>query len=151
VPLDLEVAASSGERPLPKRNAFSGPFWDAAQRHQLVLQRCDDCGKFRFYPRPMCPDCHSMAVTWTRCSGRGTVYSFTIVRRPLTRWFADRVPLVCAVIELDEDVRMVSNVVGVDPEDVRIGLRVTVAFDDVDEQTSLPIFEAVPADGESSV
>jgi uncharacterized OB-fold protein len=87
-----------------------------------------------------------MRAQWTRCSGRGTVYSFTVVRRPLARWFADRVPLVCAVIELEEGVRMMSNVIGIDPDQVRIGLDVTVSFEDIDEQLSLPVFEAVPGD-----
>jgi uncharacterized OB-fold protein len=146
VPLDLEVIASSSDRPLPTPDAFSGPFWAAARQHELVVQRCDDCGRFRFYPRPMCPDCHSMRAQWTRCSGRGMVYSFTVVRRPLARWFASRVPLVCAVIELEEGVRMMSNVIGIDPDQVRIGLEVTVSFEDIDEQISLPVFEAVPGD-----
>jgi uncharacterized OB-fold protein len=87
-----------------------------------------------------------MRAQWTRCSGRGMVYSFTVVRRPLARWFASRVPLVCAVIELEEGVRMMSNVIGIDPDQVRIGLEVTVSFEDIDEQISLPVFEAVPSD-----
>lgn len=143
MPLDLEVIASSSDRPLPTRDAFSGPFWDAAQRHELSLQKCDDCGRFRYYPRPMCPDCHSMKATWTRCSGRGTVYSYTVVRRPLARWFKERMPIVCAVIELEEGVRMISNVVDVEPTEVRIGLDVVVTFEDVDDEITLPMF--VPA------
>jgi uncharacterized protein len=140
MPLDLEVIASSSDRPLPTRNPFSAPFWDAAQREELLLQRCDSCGRFRFYPRPMCPNCHSMRATWTRCSGRGKIYSYTIVRRPLARWFAQRVPLVCAVIELEEGVRMISNVVGSRLEDVRVGLDVLVTFEHVDHQITLPMF-----------
>lgn len=150
MPLDLEIVASSSDRPLPRRNSFSTPFWDAAQRHELLLQKCDDCGRYRFYPRPMCPQCHSTRTTWTVCSGLGSVYSFTIVRRPLARWFAERLPLVCAVIELDEGVRMVSNVVGIDPERVHIGLRVMVGFEDVNDEISLPLFEPAPADDVSA-
>jgi hypothetical protein len=145
--MDLEVIASSSERPLPVRNAFSAPFWDAAARHELALQRCDDCNTFRFYPRPMCPACHSTRATWTPCSGRGTVYSYTVVRRPLSRWFKERVPLVCAVIELVEGVRMISNVVGVAPEDVHIDLAVEVTYEDVTDDITLPMFTAIGRDG----
>ena len=141
MPMDLEVVAASGDRPLPTPNPFSKPFWEATKRHQLVLQKCDDCGTFRYYPRPRCPECLSGNATWTEVSGRGAVYSFTIVHRPLARWFQDKVPLVCAVIELDEGVRMVSNVDNIDPKDVKIGLRVRVIFDDVDEEITLPKFE----------
>jgi uncharacterized OB-fold protein len=83
----------------------------------------------------------SAEATWTEVSGRGTVYTFTIVHRPLARWFAKKVPLVCAVIELDEGVRMMSDVENIDPDDVRIGLPVQVIFDDVDDEITLPKFE----------
>jgi uncharacterized OB-fold protein len=73
-------------------------------------------------------------------SGEGVVYSFTIVHRPLARWFAEAVPLVCAVIELDEGVRMISNVEGIDPVDVSIGMRVSVTFEDVNDEITLPKF-----------
>jgi uncharacterized OB-fold protein len=145
MPLDLGEVAHSTDRPLPTRRPDSEPFWDAAQRGELQLQRCDDCGTFRFYPRPMCPSCHSFATTWTRCSGRGTVYSFTIVRRPLTRWFRDRVPLVCAVVTLEEGPRMMGDLVDVEPEGVRIGDRVHIAFETVTREISLPYFVAEEA------
>jgi uncharacterized OB-fold protein len=141
MPLDLEVVAASSDRPLPTPNPFSRPFWEATKRHQLVLQKCDKCGTFRYYPRPRCPECLSAEATWTEVSGHGTVYTFTIVHRPLARWFAKKVPLVCAVIELDEGVRMMSNVENIDPQDVRVGLPVRVIFDDVDEEITLPKFE----------
>ena len=67
MPLDLEVVANSDDRPLPTRNAFSAPFWDATQRHELRLQKCSDCETFRFYPRPMCPQCHSLRASWSAC------------------------------------------------------------------------------------
>jgi len=131
------------DRPLPIPNSFSKPFWDAALTHQLRLQQCDDCHVFRYYPRPRCPECGTSRATWTDVSGKGTVYSFTIVRRPLTQWFRDRVPLVCAVIELDEGVRMISNVEEVNPEDVVIGMNVQVRFEDINSQISLPKFVPV--------
>jgi hypothetical protein len=143
--MELEVIASSEYRPLPSRNVFSEPFWEATKRHELVLQKCLDCATYRYYPRPRCPECLSANSEWTKVSGRGTVYTFTIVHRPLTRWFKDRVPLVCAVIELDEGVRMVSNVESVEPADVAIGMPVRVFFEDIDEQITLPKFAPVDA------
>jgi uncharacterized OB-fold protein len=141
--MDLEVVATAEDRPLPTPNPFSKPFWEATKRHELVLQKCEDCGTFRYYPRPRCPECLSGNTAWTRVSGRGTVYSFTVVHRPLARWFKGRVPLVCAVIELEEGVRMMSNVERIDPHQVRIGLPVQVFFEDVNEDITLPKFEPV--------
>ena len=145
MPMDLEVIATSQDRPLPTPNSFSKPFWEGTKRHELVLQKCNECGTFRYYPRPRCPECLSGNTEWTKVSGRGTVYSYTIVHRPLARWFKDKVPLVCAVIELDEGVRMVSNVENVDPYAVTIGMPVRVIYDDVNDEITLPKFEPVPA------
>jgi len=146
MPLDLEVIAHSVDRPLPTPNTFSQPFWEATRRHELVLQKCNECGTVRYYPRPRCPTCLSGNAEWVQMSGNGSVYSFTIVHRPLARWFADKVPLVCAVIELDEGVRMISNIEEVDLNDVHIGMRVSVTFEDVNEEITLPKFR--PATGE---
>lgn len=146
MPLDLGDVAHSSERPIPTRNPDSAPFWDAAQRDELQLQRCDDCATFRFYPRPMCPNCHSFRATWTRCSGRGTVYTYTVVRRPLTRWFRDQVPLVCAVVALEEGPRMMGDLVGVAPDHVAIGRPVRVAFRPASDDIALPYFLAEPGD-----
>lgn len=145
MPMDLEVVAASEYRPLPTPNPFSKPFWEGTKRHELVLQKCQECGTFRYYPRPRCPECQSADAAWTPVSGRGAVYSFTVVHRPLARWFKDKVPLVCAVIELDEGVRMVSNVEPVDPAQVVVGMPVRVIFDDVNDEITLPKFEPVPA------
>ena len=140
MPMDLEVIAHSIDRPLPTPNTFSQPFWDGTRRHELVLQKCNQCGTVRYYPRPRCPTCLSPDFEWTKMSGNGSIYSFTIVHRPLARWFAEKVPLVCAVVELDEGVRMISNVEDLDVHDVQIGMKVSVFFEDVTEEITLPKF-----------
>jgi uncharacterized protein len=140
VTTEMEAIAHSEDRPLPTPDEFSKPFWDAARLHELRLQRCRECGTVRYYPRPRCPECLSPDAQWDLMAGTGTVYTFTVVHRPLTRWFANRVPLVCAVIELDEGVRMMSNVVGVDPADVSIGMRVHVTWEQASELITLPLF-----------
>lgn len=138
---DLESRPDMLDRPLPDVNhPFSREFWEGCRRHELVLQRCSDCGTFRYYPRPFCPQDQSPRYEWTRCAGRGEVYSFTVVHRPLTRWFKGRVPLVCAIVELEEGPRMMSNVIGIEPDLVTVAMPVQVEFEDVTEVITLPMF-----------
>ena len=91
-------------KPLPKPTPISRPFWDAAKRHELMLQRCGNCLKFVYYPRPRCPYCMSDQLQWQRCSGLGKLHSFTVVRRASNRAFADA-PYVLAIVELAINVR----------------------------------------------
>jgi uncharacterized OB-fold protein len=116
-------------KPLPKPSPTSRPFWEAAKRHELTLQHCKSCRAFIYYPRDMCPYCMSDQLEWERMSGRGKVYSYTVVRRASTRSFADA-PYVLAIVELDEGVRMTTDIVAA-PEVVKIGMPVAVYFDDV--------------------
>lgn len=126
-------------KPLPKPTPTSRPFWDAAKRHQLQLQRCAGCGAFIYYPRDRCPHCFSERLEWTPVSGRGKLYSYTVVRRASTRSFADK-PYVLAIVELDEGVRMTTNVEAA-PESVKIGMPVAVYFDDVTPEKTLVKFK----------
>ena len=121
----------------------SKEFWDGCQRHELVLQRCEHCHSYRFPPRTICPECFSMDTKWEKVSGRGEVYTFTVVRVPLRpEWKAD-IPYTIGVIQLNEGVRMVSNVIDCRPEDVRIGMKVEVVFEDVTEENTLPKFKPI--------
>jgi uncharacterized OB-fold protein len=129
-------------RPLPVPDGDTRPFWDAAKQHRLVLQRCLDCEKAIFYPRAVCPHCMSDRIVWFDATGRGTIYSFTVIHRAPAQ-FADGVPYVVALIDLAEGVRMMSNVVDCPPSDVRIGAEVEVVFDDVTPDISLPKFRLV--------
>jgi uncharacterized OB-fold protein len=128
-------------KPLPKPSATSRPFWDAAKRHELILQRCGGCQAFIYYPRDRCPHCLSDQLQWAPVSGRGKVYSYTVVRRASTRSFADK-PYVLAIVELDEGPRMTTNVEA-PPEAVKVGLPVTVCFDDVTPDRTLIKFKPV--------
>jgi uncharacterized OB-fold protein len=98
-------------KPLPKPTTTSRPFWEAARRHELMLQRCEACNQFIYYPRPRCPHCFSDRLQWRRAGGRGKVYSYTVVRRASSRLFADW-PYVLAIVELEEGPRMTTNIVG---------------------------------------
>jgi uncharacterized protein len=126
-------------KPLPKPTATSRPFWDAAKRHELTLQRCGGCNAFIYYPRDRCPNCFSDQLRWQPVSGRGKVYSYTVVRRASTRSFADK-PYVLAIVELDEGPRMTTNVEA-PPESMKVGMPVTVCFDDVTPDRTLVKFK----------
>jgi hypothetical protein len=126
-------------KPLPKPTASSRPYWDAAKRHELMLQRCGSCNAFIYYPRDRCPQCLSDQLTWQPVSGRGKVYSYTVVRRASTRSFSDK-PYVLAIVELDEGVRMTTNVEA-PPEAVKVGMPVAVWFDDVTPERTLVKFK----------
>lgn len=113
-------------------------FWEAADREQFVGQKCGDCGIFTFPPRPMCPHCHSLNRLEVPLSGRGTVHAWTVPRHPHPFGFKEA-PVV-AVIQLEEGTRMVSNVVGVAPEEMRMDMPVEVMFEDTMNKHKVPVF-----------
>ena len=127
--------------PVPVPNPDNTGFWEACRRHELCLQRCGACGTLRHHPRPMCPHCNSVAYEWARASGRGTLYTFTIVHGPTLPAFQAQAPYNVAVIQLDEGPFLVSNIVGCRAEQLRIGMRVEVVFEDLDDHVSLPRFK----------
>ncbi len=128
--------------PLPIPDPVTRPFWDSLRAHAIQLQRCAACGRFIYYPRPVCPSCLSDDLGWTPVSGRGLVHAFTIPHRHPDRAFAARAPYVVALVELEEGARMLSNLVDVapDPADVRVGMPVEIVYDDVTEEITLPRF-----------
>ncbi len=130
-------------RPAPAPDAITARFWQAAREGRLELQRCAGCGATIFYPRIVCPTCLSEELTWIEAAGEGTVYSFTVTHRAPTPAFKDRVPYVVALVDLPEGVRLLTNIVGCDPDGVRIGQPVRVTFEAIGDQASLPQFEPV--------
>ncbi|MCD9622854.1 Zn-ribbon domain-containing OB-fold protein [Rhabdothermincola salaria] len=117
-------------RPRPTPSVFSEGFWAAARQHRLVVQRCDGCGLLRHYPQPMCPECHDDSWTWTPLSGRGTIYTFTVTHQAFHPAWADRVPFAVVTIELEEGVRMVTDLPPDDVDHVAIGAPVECWFED---------------------
>jgi uncharacterized OB-fold protein len=105
----------------------------------LRYQRCEDCGQANFPPTEHCRQCLSPAVAWARGGGVGEVYSWTVVHRPVTAEFAP--PYAPAIVTLDEGYQMLTNIIGVEPEDLRIGMRVRVGFHSVGPDVTLPYFE----------
>lgn len=136
-------------RPLPLVNEDSAPYWQSARDHQLQIQRCLACGEPRFYPSLACHTCASLDAEWFPIAGRGTVYSYTVVRRAGVGTFASRMPYTIALVALDEGPVMMTNIMtddlaDVDADDpaagVSIGTRVRLAYDDVTDDVTLPIF-----------
>jgi uncharacterized OB-fold protein len=129
---------ADARRPLPRPTQTSAGFWQAAARSELVLQRCSACRRWRHYPQPLCPGCHSLDWAWERASGRGEIHSFAVAHQAFHPFWADKVPYVCATIELEEGVRMVDDMLELRPEEVRIGLPVEVWFHDAGDGVVLP-------------
>lgn len=127
-----ELSESGPRTPLPVPEPIIEPdtarFWAEAGRGLLVLQRCDDCGAVIWYPRFFCPQCGGTNTSWFNASGGGAVYTFTVVRKSRRAGYAEAVPYVVAVVELDEGPRILTNLVDCDPEVVRIGQRVVLTF-----------------------
>jgi hypothetical protein len=134
-------AELTGLHPSP----WTEPFWDAARQHRLIVPRCRKCNTFRMPPGPFCHVCRTQDVDQVELTGRGTVFTSTITRHALIPAMAEAVPFVIAVVELEDapGARMVSNVVGCAVEDVRIGMAVQVAWDDIDDRVTIPRF--IPA------
>ncbi len=131
------------EKPLPAIDIESAPFWHAAREHRLAIMRCRGCGKHFFYPRALCPHCHSSEVECTTASGRGTIYTFTIARRPSGAAFKADVPYVVALVELDEGPRLMTNIVTASVDSVRIGQKVRAVYHDVTDEVTLVKFAPV--------
>ena len=121
---------------------WTEPFWNAAREHRLVVARCADCGHHRMPPTPFCPECRSQEINWVELSGAGEIYTYSIVVRPLIPEVADSVPYVTAVITLEGSggVRLISNVVGAPLDELAIGKRVSVFFEDTPDGVSIPRF-----------
>lgn len=131
-------------RPRPALTQDITFFFDGARRGELLIQRCASCGVLRHPPRPACASCHSFEWDTVTSSGRGTVYSYVVVHHPQVPGFD--YPLPIAVVELEEGTRLVGDLIGVDPDDVRIGMPVVVEMVTVDDELTIPMFR--PVDGE---
>ncbi len=144
-PRGASSGSGGGKYPLrPAINRDSQFFWDGVQAGELRIQKCADCGTLRHPPGPMCPACHSLERTYVVASGRGEVYSYVVHHHPPVP--GRTTPFVVAVVELPEGVRVVGNILGVDPAEVRIGMPVELGFQEVgsggdikyDDELTLP-------------
>lgn len=126
-------------RPAPVPDHDSAPYWQALHDGKLLVQRCQDCHEAQLYPRDRCLACRG-PVAWEEASGRGTVYSFTVIRQNYVRPFRDLIPYVVGLIELEEGPRIMSNVIDCDPDDVQVGMAVRATFEVVSDDAGIALF-----------
>ncbi|HUG04072.1 MAG TPA: Zn-ribbon domain-containing OB-fold protein [Steroidobacteraceae bacterium] len=136
---------SGTTRNLPVPTKASAEYWDACRRHELLIQRCTGCTKLQFYPRLVCASCSENSLQWIRASGRATLTTYTIVRRPVSRAYAAEVPYVVALVALEEGPTMMTHVIDCDIGEVRIGMSLEVVFDDWPEGVTVPKFRPAGA------
>jgi uncharacterized protein len=127
-------------RPQPSPSDQSSAFWAATAEGRFLLQRCARCGQAIFYPRVNCTECGSTDLAEEQASGRGTVYTYTVARRPTHRAFAEAGPYVIAIVELAEGPHVTTNIVECDPDDVTIGMPVELVFAPALDGIALPLF-----------
>ncbi|MFC8670252.1 bifunctional MaoC family dehydratase N-terminal/OB-fold nucleic acid binding domain-containing protein [Streptomyces sp. NPDC057199] len=141
----LAAEVSPPKRPRPVVNRDNVGFWEGVSRHRLLIQRCDGCRTLRFPWLPGCNACGCPDWDTVEAGGEGTVYSYVVMHHPPFPAFDP--PYAVGLIELAEGVRMISNVVGVPHDRVRIGMPVRLEFEQVDEELELPVFRAVERSG----
>ena len=124
--------------PVPPPSRASSPFWDATRRRELTVQRCESCARLVWYPRFVCPHCGGSSLQWEKLSGDGVVYAVSVHHRAALPALADKVPYSVVLVDLDEGVRMMSNVFGPPPT---VGDRVTVTWVPLEDGRNLAVFE----------
>ena len=132
--------AEAGTRPIPAPSPETQPFWDGCARGELLLQRCRRCGTVWHPPSSLCPGCLATDYEWSAASGKGMVYTYSVVHHAFRPVWEPLVPYIVAVIELAEGPHIVSNVVDAAVDAVAVGMPVTVIFHPISEQVSLPLF-----------
>ncbi|MGZ4464952.1 MAG: Zn-ribbon domain-containing OB-fold protein [Nocardioides sp.] len=122
----------------PQVNQDTAYFWEGAAAGELRIQQCGACGELRHPPGPSCPRCHAFDRTYAVASGRGTVYSYVVHRHPPVP--GRELPILIALVDLEEGVRLLGEIVGCEPEDLEVGSAVRVDFRRVDDDLTLPVF-----------
>jgi uncharacterized protein len=146
------MTMSNPSRPLPLIDKDSEEYWKSAHEHALKLQQCSRCGWVRFYPSHACTNCASLEFEWKPISGRGEIYTYSVLLRARGNPFEDLLPLILVLVKLEEGPAMMANLFECEQDDVSIGMPVEISYEDVNDEITLPIF--VPAahhDGDSGI
>lgn len=130
------------EKPVPQLDGRSRPWWEAAKRHELLIQSCGECGHLTLPPAPNCPRCRGTALSWKVASGRGSIWSWTVFHKSYFAGFAADVPYAVAIVELDEGPRLWTQILGTSATEMQIGTPVETVFDDVTDDITLVKFKA---------
>ena len=129
------------EKPIPRMDEESKPFWEACARHELYVQKCRSCGKIFYYPRSFCPEDLSQDFEWIKCSKKGKVYTFTVTQQNQSPGFRNDLPYILAYVELEEGVRLLTNIVNCEPKEVKVGMLVELTFVDASPEISIHLFQ----------
>ena len=135
------MSEAEWKKPVPTVSGETRPFWDGCRRGDLLIQRCNGCGEYQFYPRAICAICWGTDIGWVKASGKGKIWSFTVTYQNRTPGFAEEVPYVVALVELEEGVKMFTNIIGCDPNEVRPDMPVEVTFVRATDQIDVPYFK----------
>ncbi len=136
------------QKPIREPTPNTQPFWDGIKRGELVLPRCNSCGRLHHYPKSHCVDCSSRDLAWVRCSGRGKVHSYVIQHwqrgqdGPAAGFRSSPVEII-AVVEIDEGPRMLASLAGVTPDSVQVDMPVEIVFEDVGDGPTMFKFKPV--------
>ncbi|MBP8926492.1 MAG: Zn-ribbon domain-containing OB-fold protein [Pseudomonadales bacterium] len=133
-------SATQYDKPVPSTDGMTKEFYSFCRSGELRFQKCSGCGKWRHVPRLMCAQCGSWEWEWARSSGKGKLFTWTVVERPMHPGFVDDIPYAPAMIELEEGVRMISWVIDCPPDQLLRGMPVEVVFQQIDEELTLPKF-----------
>jgi hypothetical protein len=126
----------------PPISDYTQPFWDATKEQKFLVQWCAACEAPIFYPREVCPKClSSERLEWRESAGKGSVYAFSVQHRPANPTMADRVPYTVALVELEDGIRLMSNVINCAPDDVSVGMPVAVTWEPLSDGRNLPQFQ----------
>jgi uncharacterized OB-fold protein len=125
---------------LPNVTDLNRPFWDGCRDRRLMLQCCDKCGFHRYPAAPVCPRCLSPDATWKPASGRGTLHSFVIFHRAYHPDWQDKVPYNVSLVEIEEGPILLTNVVGIENDKLKVGMALQVDFEALDETAWIPVF-----------
>ena len=136
----MTQSVERASKPIPQPDEPSRPFFDGAQRGELMIQRCTACGAFLAPGSRACTECMSEALEWLPASGKATLYTFAVMHQKYHPGFFDDLPYNIAVVELDEGPRLNTNVVGIANDDLRVGMPLVVTFEEVGDGVVLPKF-----------
>ena len=128
-------------KPLPRPTPETQPFWDGTRDGRLMIMHCNACARDYFYPRPYCPFCFSADTSWKQASGKAKLHTYMIIHRAAPG-FESEAPYVVGVVQLDEGPRMMTNIVGIEPDPARltVDMPLEVTFDKANDDITLPKF-----------
>ncbi len=132
------------EKPLPRPDADTEPFWQGCRQHLLRFQKCGMCGHVRWPPSLICPVCYSEKAEWITASGKGKVHTFAIFHQAYHEAFVEKIPYVTAIVALQEGPHILTNIVGCEPDQIECDMPVEVTWENITDDFSLPRFKPIP-------